>query len=233
MKEANINAVRTSHYPNDPRCYDLCDRLGFYVVDEANIESHGMGYGPDQTLGNNPAWKEAHLERTQRMVERDKNHPSVIIWSLGNEAGNGVNFYATYDWIKERDPSRPVQYERALRECNTDIYVPDVPGLRSAGGVRQGDDPPPADHVRIRPRHGQQRGQLRGLLGRHRRVPQLQGGFIWDWVDQGLFKVTAGRGHHLGVRRRLRSAGHAVATGTSSSTGSSSRTGSRTPTTPR
>ena len=104
MKEANMNIVRTCHYPNDPYWYDLCDEYGLYVIDEANIESHGMGYNPDRTLGNNPAWQAAHLNRTQRVVERDKNHPCVIIWSLGNEAGNGCNFVATYDWVKKGDP---------------------------------------------------------------------------------------------------------------------------------
>ena len=97
MKQFNINAVRTSHYPDDPRWYQLADEYGLYIVDEANIESHGRGYHPDTTFGNDPLWETAHLERTIRMVERDKNHPSIIIWSLGNEAGNGVNFYATYE----------------------------------------------------------------------------------------------------------------------------------------
>ncbi|GAH67053.1 unnamed protein product, partial [marine sediment metagenome] len=124
MKQFNINAVRTSHYPNNPRWYELCDEYGLYVIDEANIESHGMGYDPDRTLGNNPEWKAAHMDRTIRMVERDKNHPSIIIWSLGNEAGDGVNFEATYAWIKERDPSRPVQYEQAGQKSHTDIVCP-------------------------------------------------------------------------------------------------------------
>lgn len=103
MKQHNINTVRTSHYPNDPRWYDLCDQYGLYVIDEANIESHGMGYMPDRTLGNNPLFMKAHLERVRGMVERDKNHPSVIIWSMGNEAGDGVNFDTCYHWIKNRD----------------------------------------------------------------------------------------------------------------------------------
>ncbi|MBN2292293.1 MAG: beta-galactosidase, partial [Pirellulales bacterium] len=123
MKQSNINAVRTSHYPNVPLWYELCDRFGLYVTDEANIESHGMGYGA-KSLAKDPEWKEAHLDRTQRMVERDKNHPSVIIWSLGNEAGDGVNFTATSNWIRRRDPSRPVHYERALKGPNTDIICP-------------------------------------------------------------------------------------------------------------
>ncbi len=124
FKELNINAVRTSHYPNDPRWYDLCDEYGIYVVDEGNIESHGMGYDPAKTIANRTEYLEAHLSRDQRMVRRDFNHPSVIIWSLGNEAGNGTNFYACYDWIKAYDPSRPVQYERAELERNTDIFCP-------------------------------------------------------------------------------------------------------------
>ena len=124
MKQHNINAVRTSHYPDVPEWYDLCDLYGLYVIDEANIESHGIGYDPDKTLGNKPEWGKAHLDRTISMVERDKNHPSIIIWSLGNEAGDGVNFTATSWWIRERDPSRPVHYERAELGPNTDIYCP-------------------------------------------------------------------------------------------------------------
>ncbi|MFC1733785.1 glycoside hydrolase family 2 TIM barrel-domain containing protein [candidate division KSB1 bacterium] len=124
MKRFNINAVRTSHYPDTPLWYELCDEYGLYLVDEANIESHGIGYRPNRTLGNNPVWKAAHLDRVIRMVERDKNHPSVIIWSLGNEGGDGTNFEAASDWIHHRDPSRPVQYERAGSRPHTDIIVP-------------------------------------------------------------------------------------------------------------
>jgi len=130
MKQFNINAVRTSHYPNDPRWYQLCNEYGLYVVDEANIESHAMGslwnggYSLSRTLGNQPDWGKAHLERTQRMVMRDKNHPSIIIWSLGNEAGSGVNFRATSGWIKDFDDTRPVQYEQAWTEDYTDIVCP-------------------------------------------------------------------------------------------------------------
>jgi beta-galactosidase len=124
MKQYNINAVRASHYPNDPRWYDLCDEHGLYVIDEANIESHGMGYHPDETLGNNPIFMKSHLDRTIRVVERDKNHPSVIIWSLGNEAGDGSNFKSTYQWIKSRDATRPVQYQPAWYNDHTDIVCP-------------------------------------------------------------------------------------------------------------
>ncbi len=123
MKQNNINAVRTAHYPNQPIWYELCDRYGLYLIDEANIESHGMGYG-EKTSGQGPRVAAAHLDRTQRMVERDKNHPSVIIWSLGNEAGFGANFVATSQWIKRRDPSRPVHYEQAGLDAATDIVCP-------------------------------------------------------------------------------------------------------------
>ena len=121
MKSNNINAVRTSHYPNHPYWYDLCDEYGLYVYDEANIESHGMGYDPDQTLGNDSIWMKAHLERTTRMIERDKNHPSIIAWSLGNEGGNGCNFHATYKKAKSMDSTRIVVYERSVLDWNTDV----------------------------------------------------------------------------------------------------------------
>ena len=189
MKEANINTVRTCHYPDDPFWYDLCDEYGLYVIDEANIESHGMGYNPDKTLGNNPEWLNAHLDRTRRMVERDKNHPSVIIWSLGNEAGNGCNFTATYDWIRQRDPSRPVQYERAEMASNTDIYCPmyDSPwSLKWYGYTRQ-------DRPLILCEYAHSMGNSTGNLQDYWNVieshPQLQGGCIWDWVDQGIRKT--------------------------------------------
>ena len=188
MKQLNVNAVRTSHYPNDVRWYDLCDEYGLYVIDEANIESHGMGYGPE-SLAKDPRWKAAHLHRIRRMVERDKNHPSIIIWSLGNEAGNGENFEACYDWIKQRDPVSA----RAVRAGRTGEQhrhlLPDVRNHRAHAGICQQAAAPSVDSVRIRPRDGQQRGQSAGLLGRHRKHPYLQGGFIWDWVDQGLKKM--------------------------------------------
>jgi len=190
MKAANMNAVRTSHYPNDPLWYELADRYGLYVVDEANIESHGMGYDPDITLGNNPAWELAHVDRVHRMVERDKNHPSVIIWSLGNEAGNGVNFYKAYEWAKERDTTRPVQYERALQDWNTDIYVPMYAGFEHLERYARSDPGRPLILCEYAHAMGNSVGNFADyweIIDRH---PSLQGGFIWDWVDQGLFKVT-------------------------------------------
>ena len=123
MKAHNINAVRTSHYPQPERWYELCNRYGLYLVDETNIESHGMGYGK-RSLAKDTTWMGAHLYRTKNMFERDKNQPSIIIWSLGNEAGNGPNFHATYDYLKNIDKTRPVQYEGAGQDTNTDIFCP-------------------------------------------------------------------------------------------------------------
>ena len=176
MKRLNINAVRTSHYPNVPRWYELCDEYGLYVVDEANIESHGVSFDPDKTLATKPEWRTLHLDRTRRLVERDKNHPSVIIWSLGNEAGAGSNFEATYRWIKERDPSRPVQYEGAKLAPYTDIFCPMYAKIeRILDYVKTTPDPAP-DSVRVHSRHGQQRRQLGRILGGDRRPPTAPGG---------------------------------------------------------
>lgn len=121
MKQNNINTVRNSHYPTDPLWYELCNQYGLYVIDEANIESHGMGYGA-ASLAKDSTWLDAHMDRTKRMYERSKNHPSIVIWSLGNEAGNGINFERTYDWLKSVEKHRLVQYERAEQNYNTDIY---------------------------------------------------------------------------------------------------------------
>jgi beta-galactosidase len=191
MKRFNINAVRTSHYPDVPRWYELCDEYGLYVVDEANIESHGMGYNPDRTLGNNPEWKEAHLDRTISMVERDKNHPCIIIWSLGNEAGDGVNFGATYQWIKERDPSRPVQYERALTGPHTDIVCPMYRTIQHLEEyLRKGLENRPLIMCEYAHAMGNSVGNLQDYWDFFDKHKELQGGFIWDWVDQGLLKTN-------------------------------------------
>jgi len=186
MKQLNLNAVRTAHYPNDPRWYDLADEYGLYLVDEANIESHGMGYRLDTTLGNDPVWLGQHLDRTRRMVERDKNHPSVIIWSLGNEAGNGTNFYATYGWIKSRDASRPVQYERALRDWNTDLYVPMYATFEHLVDYAEHHDDRPLIMCEYAHAMGNSVGNFKDYWDVIRRYEVLQGGFIWDWVDQGI-----------------------------------------------
>jgi beta-galactosidase len=191
MKQFNINAVRTSHYPNDPVWYQLADEYGLYIVDEANVESHGRGYHPDTTFGNDPLWETAHLERTIRMVERDKNHPSVIIWSLGNEAGNGVNFYATYEWAKARDKTRPVQYERAGLDWNTDIYAPMYPGFQRLIDYAEGDDERPLIMCEYAHAMGNSVGNFTDYWEIIDKYPKLQGGFIWDWVDQGLLTTNA------------------------------------------
>ena len=190
MKAHNINAVRTSHYPDHERWYELADSLGLWIVDEANIESHGMGYDPEVTLGNDPAWREAHLDRTRRMVERDKNHPSVIVWSLGNEGGDGVNFQATSAWIHERDPSRPVQYERAVREPYVDIYAPmyaRIPHLLDWASESRSRPLILCEYAHAM---GNSVGNLRDYWDVIYAHPQLQGGFIWDWIDQGLYAET-------------------------------------------
>jgi beta-galactosidase len=190
MKKNNINAVRTCHYPDDPEWYDLCDEYGLYIIDEANIESHGMGYKPDITLANKPDWKKAHLDRVQRMVERDKNHPCVIIWSMGNEAGDGTNFEAASDWIHMRDPSRPVHYERAGLRSHTDIVCPmyaRIPRL-----IRYAEQKQDRPLILCEYAHamGNSVGNLMDYWAVIEKYDHLQGGFIWDWVDQGLRKKT-------------------------------------------
>jgi beta-galactosidase len=191
MKQFNINAVRTCHYPNDERWYDLCDEYGLYVIDEANIESHGMGYEPSRTLGNNPDFMIMHLDRTMNLVERDKNHPSVIIWSLGNEAGNGVNFEATYDWIKKRDQSRPVQYERAELGRNTDIYCPMYARIPDMEHYAMYLQKRPLIQCEYSHAMGNSSGNIQDYWDMIDRYDQLQGGLIWDWVDQGFAATTA------------------------------------------
>ncbi len=188
MKQNNINAIRCSHYPQQRRFYELCDQFGFYVCDEANIESHGMGYNLNKgrTLGNNPDWLEAHLDRTVNMYERNKNYPSVIFWSLGNEAGNGFNFYETYRYLKKQDKTRPVQYERALLEWNTDLYVPQYPG--ASHFAKWGQTATDRPYIASEYAHamGNSTGNLMDQWKEIYQYPNLQGGFIWDWIDQGL-----------------------------------------------
>ncbi|MDR0429207.1 MAG: DUF4981 domain-containing protein [Tannerellaceae bacterium] len=194
MKQHNLNTVRLSHYPQDRRFYELCDEYGLYVYNEANIESHGMYYNlsKGRTLGNNPEWLTAHLDRIINMYERNKNYPSVTFWSLGNEAGNGYNFYQAYLWIKEKDNSlmnRPVNYERALWEWNTDMYVPQYPGAKwlEEIGVTGSDRPVvPSEYSHAM---GNSNGNLWDQWKAIYKHPNLQGGYIWDWVDQGILAV--------------------------------------------
>lgn len=191
MKRNNINTVRLCHYPQDRRFYELCDEYGIYVYDEANIESHGMYYDLRKggTLGNNPEWLKPHLYRVENMFERNKNYPSVTFWSLGNEAGNGYNFYEAYLWVKQADKGlmdRPVNYERAQWEWNSDMYVPQYPSaswLESIG--RLGSDRPvvPSEYAHAM---GNSTGGLWDQWKAIYQYPNLQGGYIWDWVDQGI-----------------------------------------------
>jgi len=193
MKRHNINAVRTSHYPDVTEWYDLTDRFGLYVIDEANIESHGIGYDPDKTLGNKPDWGPAHMDRTVSMVERDKNHPSIIIWSLGNEAGDGVNFTATADWIRERDPSRPVHYERAELGPNTDIFCPMYARIPEIVEYAENHDDRPLILCEYSHAMGNSNGNIADYWKEIYARAHLQGGFIWDWVDQGLRQPVPGK----------------------------------------
>lgn len=185
MKQFNINTVRTCHYPDVPEWYDLCDAYGLYVIDEANIESHGMGYDA-ASLAKAPSWGPAHLDRTARLIERDKNHPCVIVWSLGNEAGNGVNFEAAYDWAKRRDPSRPVQYERAQLERNTDIHCPMYARIETMVAYAKGNPPRPLIQCEYAHAMGNSVGNLQDYWDAIEAHPALQGACIWDWVNQGI-----------------------------------------------
>ena len=183
MKQLNINAVRTCHYPDDPLWYSLCDRYGLYVVDEANIESHGMGY-KELTLAKNEMYTEAHLERTRRMVRRDFNHPSVIIWSLGNEAGDGPNFVKTSALVKSMDPSRPVQYEQARVKDHTDIFCPMYYNYQNSEKYVSGNPSKPLIQCEYAHAMGNSMGGLKEYWDLIRKYPAYQGGFIWDFVDQ-------------------------------------------------
>lgn len=187
MKKLNINAVRTSHYPNDPIWYALCDKYGIYVVDEANIESHGMGY-EEKSLARREDYFAAHMERNRRMVYRDYNHPSVIIWSMGNEAGNGINFERVYDWIKAYDPTRPVQYERALLNRNTDIYCPMYVSPKDCEKYLKSNPDRPLIQCEYSHAMGNSNGNFKEYWDLIRKYPLYQGGFIWDFVDQAICK---------------------------------------------
>lgn len=191
-KRYNVNTVRTCHYPQQERFYELCDEYGIYVIDEANIESHGMGYDlrVGGTLGNNPLFMNAHLDRTMNMYERDKNHPSVIIWSLGNEAGNGLNFYVTYNTLKTLD-SRPIQYERALLEWNTDIYCPMYASPSYLEKyARNKEMTRPLILCEYAHAMGNSLGNFQEYWDIIEKYPILQGGCVWDWVDQGFAAKT-------------------------------------------
>ncbi|WP_418522393.1 glycoside hydrolase family 2 TIM barrel-domain containing protein [Paraprevotella clara] len=185
MKELNINAVRTCHYPNDPRWYELCDIYGIYMVAEANSESHGMGYG-DKTLAKEPTYEKAHLERNESNIKIYKNHPSIIFWSVGNEAGYGPNFEKAYDLVKAYDPSRPCQYEQAGQNGKTDIFCPMYYDYGGCEWYAKGDNPRPLIQCEYAHAMGNSMGGFKEYWDMVRKYPKYQGGFIWDFVDQGL-----------------------------------------------
>jgi beta-galactosidase len=189
MKSNNINAVRNAHYPQPERWYELCNIYGLYVIDEANIESHGMGYGPE-SLAKDTIWMEGHMFRTRNMYERTKNQPSVIIWSLGNEAGNGINFMETYKYLKGADNTRPVQYEQAHGGENTDIYAPMYMRIPRMESYASGLPDKPMILCEYAHAMGNSLGNLIDYWDVIETYPALQGGFIWDWVDQGLEKIN-------------------------------------------
>ncbi len=208
MKQANVNAVRTSHYPNDPRWYDLTDEYGLYVMDEANIESHGYMQAGDQALekgkpeerekiqlGYKPDWKAAHLDRVARMVQRDRNHPSIIFWSLGNEAGTGPNFDNAAQWIRANDPTRLISYlghgtigEEHLPNSYTDIYAPMYDDIeKMADYAADSRYKQPMIQCEYAHAMGNSLGNFEDYWQVIRAHKKLQGGFIWDWVDQTVY----------------------------------------------
>ncbi|MEO6135743.1 MAG: glycoside hydrolase family 2 TIM barrel-domain containing protein, partial [Ginsengibacter sp.] len=192
MKKLNVNAVRHSHYPPDPYWMQLCDEYGLYVIDEANIESHGRYYDLEYTFANDKTWEVPHMERITRMYERDKNHTSVVTWSLGNEAGNGANFYKAYEWLKKKD-YRPTQYERAESDFNTDMIVPQYPD--PAWLVYYSKSNPDRPLVMSEYAHimGNSLGNFKEYWDAIENNPYLQGGFIWEWIDQGIDTVKNGK----------------------------------------
>jgi beta-galactosidase len=196
MKSNNINAMRTCHYPQQEFWYEICDKYGLYLIDEADIESHGIGYDKDVTLADKSQWAAAHLDRMQRMVERDKNHPSVIIWSMGNEAGDGHNFLNGYKWIKGKDVTRPVQYERAEKSTNTperhtDIWCNMYATIEEIEAyAKDVKNDRPMIMCEYAHAMGNSTGNLQDYWDVIEKYPKLQGGFIWDWVDQGFLKTN-------------------------------------------
>ena len=189
LKELNINAIRTCHYPDNNLWYELCDKYGFYVVAEANVESDGMGYY-ETTLAKESMYEKAHLERNQRNVQRGYNHPSIIIWSMGNEAGFGPNFEVCYRWIKNEDKTRPVQYEQAKTNDFTDIFCPMYHGYEASEKYAQGDIDKPLIQCEYTHAMGNSEGGFKEYWDLIRKYPKFQGGFIWDFVDQSVRRYT-------------------------------------------
>lgn len=194
MKRLNINAIRTSHYPNDPRFLELVDEYGFYVISEANLETHAYGTNRKNLLAQDAAWAPSHLDRSRNMLELLKNHPCILMWSLGNEAGDGANFEATAAWVKGRDPSRPLHYEGNYDRTYTDLYSP---MYYKIGGLepwcrREEKKPMEKQQPLIQCEYNHTMGNSSGGLAEYWRLYRserlLQGGFIWDWRDQGILR---------------------------------------------
>lgn len=192
MKQANINTIRMSHYPHDPSWYKFADQYGFFIIDEANIESHGMGVSYDSDLDKSkhpaylPVWAPAHMDRIKRMVAVDKNHPSIIVWSMGNECGNGQVFYDAYDWLKENQPGRPVMFEQAEQNRNTDIVAPMYPPISYMKEYALSDKKRPFIMCEYSHAMGNSSGNFQEYFDVIATSPKMQGGAIWDWVDQAF-----------------------------------------------
>ena len=185
MKQLNVNADRTCHYPNDPRWYELCDQYGIYITAETNIESHGMGYG-EKSLSKDPLFHDMHIERQQHNLRVLKNHPSIVVWSLGNESGYGKNFEDAYDWVKAYDPSRPCQYEQAGKNGKTDIYCPMYADYNHSERYCSEGNPRPLIQCEYCHTMGNSGGGLKEYWDLVRKYKNYQGGYVWDYVDQGL-----------------------------------------------
>ncbi len=192
MKENNINAVRTSHYPNQKRWYELCNKYGLYVIDEANIEAHGMQFHENSYghIANDPTWTAQWIDRGKRMVERDKNQPCIIMWSMGNEAGDGENFVKLYDWIKSRDNTRPVAYQPAWYEDHTDVVFPMYKNIEFISDYASKKTEKPLILCEYAHAMGNSVGNLQDYWDAFEKYDALQGGFIWDWVDQVILKTA-------------------------------------------
>jgi len=193
MKQNNINAIRMSHYPHDSYLYELCDEYGMYVIDEANIESHGMGVEGQNISAESkhpsyvPMWFPAHMDRIERMLESNKNHTSIIIWSMGNECGNGPVFHEAYKWLKKRDASRLVHSEQAKENANTDIVAPMYPTIKYMKEYAAATDKTrPFIMCEYSHAMGNSNGNFQEYFDIINSSPHMQGGFIWDWVDQGI-----------------------------------------------
>ena len=194
MKSLNINSVRNSHYPNDRQWYELCDKYGILLVDEANIESHGMGYD-EESLAKDPVWGDAHMDRIQRMYHRSKNHSSIIIWSVGNEGGDGINFEKGYEWLDAIEPQRPIQYEQAMTRDHTDIYCPMYPTVEHVETYAMSTPDKPLIMCEYAHAMGNSMGNLIDywdLISAH---DCLQGGYVWDWMDQGILAQKDGESY--------------------------------------